>query len=142
VSLYESCAKDLLYVYIDLVHGTIAVYRLKDAVTLIVVDERLRLILIGIQTLLNGLGLVVITLIHLASTTRAGIDACRSGISAASTSTAGAETLYDNVKRHVYKKGSVKLDAHLGKFAIERLGLGDVGRESGKHEALLCIRLG
>ena len=110
-------AQLLLDVDVHLVNRTVAVNLDHDALTVVVLNERLSLGLIGIEALLDGLGLVVVTLVHLATAARADGNGRTSGVTAATAGAPGAQTLDDDVEGDINEQSAIKGNAHLGQLA-------------------------
>ena len=109
---------------------------------LVVLHERSRLGLVDIKTMLDGLRLVVVALVHLATAPRAHIDTSRSGIPAAAAGAAGGEALHDDGRVDIDEQRCIERDAHVGELGVEDDRLCGVSREPIEDEALLGIILG
>ena len=107
--------------------------------TAIVLDERRGLRLVDVKTVLDGLRLVVVTLVHLAAAARAGVHAGRGGVAAGAAGATRAQALDDDAGLNGDEQGGVERATHGGELGVERDGLGGVAREAVEDEALLGV---
>ena len=94
------------------IRDRVTVDRLEQTLATIVVDERARGLLVDVETVLDGLGLVVVALIHLTATLGAGSIGSGAGVTAGAAGATRRQTIDNDLGGHIDQKGAVDLATH------------------------------